>query len=84
MGSESNNGVCLGELSPSKRKMIQNLKEVVTKCTDSEIYAVLKECNMDPNDAVNRLISLGSSFFFLTLSSSLKKKKYFFCYFLFG
>ncbi|PON69460.1 GBF-interacting protein [Parasponia andersonii] len=57
MGSESKNGVGLGELSPATRKIIQNLKEIVSNCTESEIYAVLKECNMDPDDAVQRLLS---------------------------
>ncbi|KAF7149930.1 hypothetical protein RHSIM_Rhsim02G0154100 [Rhododendron simsii] len=37
-------------------KMVQSLKEIVN-CPESEIYAMLKECNMDPNEAVNRLLS---------------------------
>lgn len=57
MGSENKNGVGLsGESSPETKKMIQNLKEIVD-CPESEIYAVLKECNMDPDDAVQRLLS---------------------------
>ncbi|XP_062105749.1 uncharacterized protein LOC133817290 isoform X2 [Humulus lupulus] len=57
MGSESKNGTGLGELSPATRKMIQNLKEIVSNCPETEIYAVLRECNMDPDDAVHRLLS---------------------------
>ncbi|XVF58519.1 hypothetical protein PTKIN_Ptkin07bG0072500 [Pterospermum kingtungense] len=38
--------------------MVQNLKEIVNNnCTNSEIYAVLRDCNMDPDDAVQRLLS---------------------------
>lgn len=44
------------------RKMVESLKEIVSNYSDSEIYAVLKECNMDPNEAVNRLLSQGPSF----------------------
>ncbi|CAN7031521.1 unnamed protein product [Brassica rapa subsp. trilocularis] len=49
----------------SVRKMIQSLKEIVN-CSDSEIYTMLVECHMDPNETVIRLISQGffSSFFF--------------------
>ncbi|RID50156.1 hypothetical protein BRARA_H00902 [Brassica rapa] len=40
----------------SVRKMIQSLKEIVN-CSDSEIYTMLVECHMDPNETVIRLIS---------------------------
>ncbi|OMO82880.1 UBA-like protein [Corchorus olitorius] len=36
--------------------MVQSLKEIVN-CPEPEIYAMLKECNMDPNEAVNRLLA---------------------------
>lgn len=52
----------------TSRKMVQNLKEIVN-CPEHEIYAMLKECNMDPNDTVNRLLSQGSSPFFFPLRS---------------
>ncbi|XP_057749866.1 uncharacterized protein LOC130968544 isoform X1 [Arachis stenosperma] len=39
------------------RKMVQSLKEIVTNIPDHEIYAALKDCNMDPNEAVSRLLS---------------------------
>ncbi|XP_062009032.1 uncharacterized protein LOC133725695 isoform X2 [Rosa rugosa] len=56
MGSESKNGVGT-QVLPGTKKMVQSLKEVVN-CPEAEIYAVLKECNMDPNEAVQRLLSL--------------------------
>ncbi|KAM5580044.1 hypothetical protein ABKV19_009669 [Rosa sericea] len=56
MGSESKNGVGT-QFLPGTKKMVQSLKEVVN-CPEAEIYAVLKECNMDPNEAVQRLLSL--------------------------
>jgi hypothetical protein len=38
------------------RKVVQSMKEIVN-CPESEIYAILKDCNMDPNETVNRLLS---------------------------
>ncbi|XVE86241.1 hypothetical protein DITRI_Ditri18aG0019800 [Diplodiscus trichospermus] len=47
-----------GQIPASAKKVVQNLKEAINnKCTDSEIYVVLKDCNMDPNDAIQRLLS---------------------------
>ncbi|XVF16805.1 hypothetical protein REPUB_Repub10bG0063800 [Reevesia pubescens] len=47
-----------GQIPASMKKLVQNLKDIANNnCTDSEIYAVLKDCNMDPNDAVQRLLS---------------------------
>lgn len=62
-GKKSYNGV--SDIPSGSRKMVQSLKEIVN-CPEAEIYAVLKDCNMDPNEAVNRLLSQGLSFFFLT------------------
>ena len=58
MGSDSKNGVGVPQVPQVMKNVIQNLKEIV-KCSDTEIYAVLKECNMDPNEAVQRLLSQG-------------------------
>lgn len=70
MGSESKNGVGQ-QFLPGTKMMIQSLKEVVN-CPEAEIYAVLKDCNMDPNEAVQRLLSLGYyATTFLSMSSSL-------------
>lgn len=52
----------------TSRKMVQSLKEIVN-CPEHEIYAMLKECNMDPNDTVNRLLSQGSPFFLFYFSA---------------
>lgn len=63
MGSDSKtNGRGGGDggvqMSASVKKVVQNLKEIVNNsCTDWEIYAVLRDCNMDPSDAVQRLLS---------------------------
>ncbi|KAF4373227.1 hypothetical protein G4B88_007240 [Cannabis sativa] len=55
--SESKNGTGLGEVSPAIKKIIKNLKEIVTNISEAEIYAVLLDCNMDPDDTVQRLLS---------------------------
>lgn len=38
------------------RKMIQNIKEITGKHSDDEIYAMLKECSMDPNETAQKLL----------------------------
>eukprot|EP00249_Psilotum_nudum_P016373 c25790_g1_i1 orf=269-3280(+) len=38
------------------RKLVQSLKEIVAN-SEEEIYAMLKECNMDPNETAQRLLS---------------------------
>ncbi|CAL9049530.1 unnamed protein product [Musa banksii] len=40
------------------RKLVQSLREIV-HCPEPEIYAMLRECNMDPNEAVHRLLAQG-------------------------
>ncbi|XP_019190184.1 PREDICTED: uncharacterized protein LOC109184614 isoform X4 [Ipomoea nil] len=56
-GSLNNGGGGVGMIPAGSRKMVESLKEIVSNYSDYEIYAVLKECNMDPNEAVNRLLS---------------------------
>ncbi|KAL8103500.1 uncharacterized protein LOC141677859 isoform X2 [Apium graveolens] len=51
-----NGGVGVEEIPPATKKMVEDLKEIVT-CSELEIYAALRECSMDPNEAVNRLLS---------------------------
>nr|CAD1834270.1 unnamed protein product [Ananas comosus var. bracteatus] len=46
----------VGPIPPTARKVVQSLREIVS-CSDAEIYAMLKECNMDPNEAVQRLLT---------------------------
>jgi hypothetical protein len=40
------------------RKLVQGLKEIVNR-PEAEIYAALRECGMDPDEAVSRLLSQG-------------------------
>ncbi|CAN4116570.1 unnamed protein product [Withania somnifera] len=37
--------------------MVESLKEIVNGYSEAEIYAMLKDCNMDPNEAVNKLLT---------------------------
>ncbi|KAM7524950.1 hypothetical protein LguiA_014852 [Lonicera macranthoides] len=64
-------GIGVQSIPSASRKMVQSLKEIVN-CSDSEIYAVLKECNMDPNEAVSRLLSQDP---FHEVKSKREKKK---------
>ena len=57
-GGGSNGGGSQG-IPAASRKMVQSLKEIVNGVPEAEIYSTLKECNMDPNEAVNRLLSQG-------------------------
>lgn len=41
------------------RRTIQNIKEIAGGHTDEEVYAVLRECNMDPNETTDRLLNQG-------------------------
>ncbi|KAJ8545349.1 hypothetical protein K7X08_017932 [Anisodus acutangulus] len=56
MSSRNNGGVGVQSIPAGSKKMVQSLKEIVN-CPEPEIYAMLKECNMDPNEAVNRLLT---------------------------
>ncbi|KAJ8899298.1 hypothetical protein K2173_018272 [Erythroxylum novogranatense] len=38
------------------RKMIQNIKEITGNHSEEEIYAMLKECSMDPNETTQKLL----------------------------
>ncbi|CAH2059454.1 unnamed protein product [Thlaspi arvense] len=68
-GRKSYNGI--SDIPSGSRKMVQSLKEIVN-CPEAEIYAVLKDCNMDPNEAVNRLLSQDP---FHEVKSKKEKKK---------
>lgn len=42
------------------RKTIQDIREITGKQhSDDEIYSVLKECSMDPNETAQKLLYLG-------------------------
>ncbi|WVZ69376.1 hypothetical protein U9M48_018172 [Paspalum notatum var. saurae] len=55
----------------SARKLVQGLKEIVNR-PDAEIYAALRECDMDPDEAVSRLLSQDT---FQEVKSKRDKKK---------
>ncbi|KAI9079107.1 hypothetical protein K1719_038946 [Acacia pycnantha] len=38
------------------RKLIQNIKEIAGHHSEDEIYAMLKECSMDPDETVQKLL----------------------------
>ncbi|KAI7744937.1 hypothetical protein M8C21_016836 [Ambrosia artemisiifolia] len=59
-------------IPPASRKMVLSLKEIVNGVTEAEIYSTLKDCNMDPNEAVNRLLSQDH---FHEVKSKREKKK---------
>ncbi|KAK2438357.1 RNA polymerase II degradation factor protein [Trifolium repens] len=65
-------GSSLSGIPAASRKMVQSLKEIVTNIPDNEIYATLKDCNMDPNEAVSRLLSQDP---FHEVKSKREKKK---------
>ncbi|CAN6327261.1 unnamed protein product [Urochloa humidicola] len=53
------------------RKLVQSLKEIVNR-PEAEIYAALRECGMDPDEAVSRLLSQDT---FQEVKSKRDKKK---------
>ncbi|KAI3755679.1 hypothetical protein L1987_55485 [Smallanthus sonchifolius] len=50
------NSVVKVSIPNSVRKTIQNLKEITGNHSDDEIYAMLKECSMDPNETAQKLL----------------------------
>lgn len=42
-----------------ERNMVQSLMEILHDRPEHEIYSVLKECGMDPDEAVQSLLSQG-------------------------
>ncbi|XP_010056860.2 uncharacterized protein LOC104444809 [Eucalyptus grandis] len=75
MGSKGGGGAGGGNgistIPTGSRKMVQSLKEIVN-CSELEIYTALKECSMDPNEAVNRLLTQDP---FHEVKSKREKKK---------
>ncbi|KAK3008707.1 hypothetical protein RJ639_015256 [Escallonia herrerae] len=47
-------------ITSNDRGMIKQIREVTAKHSDDEIYAMLKECNMDPDAAAQKLLYLGT------------------------
>ncbi|CAM6082291.1 unnamed protein product [Calypogeia fissa] len=54
--SRAGAGAGSAAIPANARKTVQSLKEIVPNGED-EIYTVLKECNMDPNETVQRLLN---------------------------
>ncbi|KAG5550961.1 hypothetical protein RHGRI_009397 [Rhododendron griersonianum] len=60
MSSSSNSSGGSRVLIPSSvRKTIHDIKEIAAKHSDEDIYLMLKECNMDPDETAQRLLYLG-------------------------
>ncbi|KAK1273788.1 hypothetical protein QJS04_geneDACA016481 [Acorus gramineus] len=56
MASKTGGGGYRVSIPGSVRKTIQNLREITGNHSDEEIYAVLKECSMDPNETAQKLL----------------------------
>lgn len=52
----SNSGDVLRISAGNLEKTIQDIKEITGKHSDDDIYAMLKECNMDPNETAQKLL----------------------------
>jgi hypothetical protein len=63
-GIASSSGV---QIPASALKVVQSLKEIVRN-SDDEIYSMLKICNMDLNETVQRLLNDGMFLFCLSTS----------------
>eukprot|EP01018_Ginkgo_biloba_P012830 Gb_00263 [translate_table: standard] len=46
-----------GDVRSEVRKLIEGIKEIVQGYTDDDIYAMLQECNMDPNETAQKLLA---------------------------
>jgi hypothetical protein len=57
-GGGGKGAAAAGPVPQSSRKLVQSLKEIVNR-PEPEIYAALRECGMDPDEAVSRLLSQG-------------------------
>ncbi|GJN15329.1 hypothetical protein PR202_gb02230 [Eleusine coracana subsp. coracana] len=52
-------GADVAAIPPASRPMVQSLKGILADRSEAEIYATLCDCGMDPDIAVDRLISQG-------------------------
>lgn len=57
--SRAGGGAGSAAIPANARKTVQSLKEIVPN-GEEEIYSVLKECNMDPDETVQRLLNQGA------------------------
>ncbi|KAL9224903.1 hypothetical protein vseg_000884 [Gypsophila vaccaria] len=56
--SSSVTSLSRGSIPNNVRKTIQNIKEIAKNHNEDDIYAMLKDCSMDPNETVQRLLHL--------------------------
>ncbi|XP_047269018.1 GBF-interacting protein 1-like isoform X3 [Capsicum annuum] len=56
MSSNNKRGGARVSIPSSVRKTIQNIKEITGNHSEDEIYAMLKECSMDPNETAQKLL----------------------------
>ncbi|XVE78290.1 hypothetical protein DITRI_Ditri13aG0132900 [Diplodiscus trichospermus] len=52
----SGGGFRVSSIANSVKKTIQNIKEITGNHSEEEIYAMLRECSMDPNETAQRLL----------------------------
>ncbi|RRT52435.1 hypothetical protein B296_00019546, partial [Ensete ventricosum] len=62
VASNMNGGGARVSIPPSVRRMIQNIKEIAGHHSDEDIYSMLKECAMDPNETAQKLLLQGLLF----------------------
>ncbi|KAL5172308.1 Nitrate reductase [NADH] [Glycine soja] len=56
-------GVAFRASIPSSVRMtIQNIKEITSNHSEEDVYAMLKECSMDPNEITQKLLLQGRDF----------------------
>ncbi|KAJ0801484.1 putative GBF-interacting protein [Helianthus annuus] len=55
MSNKMNSGVKVS-IPNNVRKTIQNIKEITGSHSEDEIYAMLKDCSMDPNETAQKLL----------------------------
>ncbi|XP_057529349.1 GBF-interacting protein 1-like isoform X2 [Amaranthus tricolor] len=56
--SSSSSSRFLNQIPNNVRKTIQHIKEITSNHSEEDIYAMLKECSMDPNETTQRLLHL--------------------------
>lgn len=61
VGSRTESGD-VSAISSKDRSTVKSIKEVVGNHSESDIYAVLRETNMDPDEATQKLLNQGVVF----------------------
>lgn len=62
MSSGVKGGASRVSIPSGVKKTIENIKEITGQNhSEDEIYAMLKECSMDPNETTQKLLLLGES-----------------------